>query len=172
MSNERFVLRPGALVVGPDESLGWIDALLAIPGSRQISGFVLSEGPLFDRGIRVPIEAVERTEDRRVHVWLTAAQLNDLADIQARRFAESTAPPEDRIEPAGGSPTVMARRVARPGHRRSNLRPCDPPGHPSRRCTRPRSHRADDVGPRAHGRSNRARRDPPTVGVATGVSSR
>ena len=29
MSNERFELRPGALVVGPDETLGWIDALLA-----------------------------------------------------------------------------------------------------------------------------------------------
>ena len=114
MLSERFELRPGALVVGPDESLGWIDALLAIPGGGQISGFVLSEGPLFDRGIRVPIEAVERTEDSRVHVWLTAAQLNDLADIQARRFAESTAPPEDRIEALGGSPTVMARRGRSP----------------------------------------------------------
>jgi len=98
MSNERFELRPGALVVGPDGGLGWIDTLLAIPGSGQISGFVLREGLLFDRAITVPIEAVERTEDSRVHVWLSAAQLNDLANIQARRFAGSMAPVEHRIE--------------------------------------------------------------------------
>src|SRR4051812_9235952 len=80
--SERFELRPGAIVVGPNGALGWLDAVLAIPGSGQVSGFVLREGLLFDRGIRVPIEAVERTEYSRVHVWLSAAQLNDLADMQ------------------------------------------------------------------------------------------
>jgi hypothetical protein len=98
MLSGRFELRPGALVVGPDESLGRIDALLAIPRNGQISGFVLSEGPLFNRGIRVPIEAVERTEDSQVHVWLSATQLNNLAGIQARRYAASMAPPEHRVE--------------------------------------------------------------------------
>jgi uncharacterized protein YrrD len=98
MSSERFELRPGALVVGPDGTLGWLDAVLSVPDSGQVSGFVLREGLLLDRGIRVPIEAVERTEDSRVHIWLTAAQLNDLADIQARRYARSTAPDEHRIE--------------------------------------------------------------------------
>ena len=73
MSNERFVLRPGALVVGPGESLGWIDALLAIPGRRQISGFVLREGLLSNRGVVVPIELVERTTDSRVHVRASAS---------------------------------------------------------------------------------------------------
>jgi hypothetical protein len=85
-------------VVGPDGGLGWIDALLAIPRNGQISGFVLSEGPLFNRGIRVPVEAVERTEDSRVHVWLSAAQLTDLADTPARRYAASMAPAEHRVE--------------------------------------------------------------------------
>jgi hypothetical protein len=98
MSNERFELRPGALVVGPDGALGWLDAVLAIPGSGQVSGFVLSEGLLFGRGIRVPIEAVERTEDSRVHVWLSAAQLNHLADMQAGGLAESSAPNEQPNE--------------------------------------------------------------------------
>lgn len=96
--SERFELRPGAIVVGPDGALGWLDAVLAIPGSGQVSGFVLREGPLFDRGIRVPIEAVEWTEDSRVHVWLSAAQLNNLAAMQARRFAESAAPNEYSID--------------------------------------------------------------------------
>jgi hypothetical protein len=98
MLNERFELRPGALVVGPEGGLGWIDALLAIPGSNQISGFVLREALLLDRGIRVPIEAVKRTEDSRVHVWLSAAQLNDLAHIQARRDARAIVPVEHRVE--------------------------------------------------------------------------
>ena len=96
MSNERFVLRPGALVVGPDESLGWIDALLAVPGSGQISGFVLSEGLLSNRGVVVPIELVERTADSRIHVRLTASRLNDLADAQRRDSARS--PDERPIE--------------------------------------------------------------------------
>lgn len=98
MSNEPFELRPGALVVGPGGALGWIQAVLAIPGGGQVSGFVLREGLLFDRGIRVPIEAVERTEDRHVRVGLSAAQINDLADVQARGFSRSTAPDEHRIE--------------------------------------------------------------------------
>ena len=98
MSNERFVLRPGALVVGPNESLGWIDALLAVPGSRQISGFVLSEGLLFNRGVVVPIELVERTADSRIHVRLTASQLNDMADAQLRNVARST---DERLIEAG-----------------------------------------------------------------------
>jgi osmotically-inducible protein OsmY len=98
MLSERFELRPGALVVGPDESLGRIDALLAIPRNGQISGFVLSEGPLFNRDVRVPIEAVEWIEDSQVYVWLSAAQLKGLADIQARRYAASKAPPEYRVE--------------------------------------------------------------------------
>ena len=98
MSNERFVLRPGALVVGPEESLGWIDALLSIPGSRQISGFVLSEGRLSNRGVVVPIELVERTADSRIHVRLTASQLNDMADAQLRDLARS---PDERPIGAG-----------------------------------------------------------------------
>ena len=98
MLSERFELRPGALVVGPDESLGRIDALLAIPRNGQISGFVLSEGPLWNRGIRVPIEAVERTEDSRVHVRLTASQLNAMADAQQRNLARC---PNERLIEAG-----------------------------------------------------------------------
>ena len=98
MSNERFVLRPGALVVGADESLGWIDALLAIPGNHQISGFVLSEGLLSNRGVLVPIELVERTADSRIHVRLTASQLNDMADAQLRDLARS---PDERPIGAG-----------------------------------------------------------------------
>ncbi|MCC6177282.1 MAG: BON domain-containing protein [Chloroflexi bacterium] len=98
MSNERFVLRPGALVVGADDSLGWIEALLATPGSGQISGFVLSDGPLFDRGVTVPIETVVRTEDSRVHVWLTAAQVNHLADLHSRDSVRSPIPQERRIQ--------------------------------------------------------------------------
>jgi hypothetical protein len=84
MSRERFVFRPGALVVGPSEYLGWIDALAAIPGSGRISGVVLSDGPLFNRGAVVPIEAVERTADSRIHIRLSAAQLDRLADSQMR----------------------------------------------------------------------------------------
>jgi hypothetical protein len=98
MSGERFEFRLGALVVGTDGALGSIDALLAIPGSGQISGFVLSEGRLFNRGVTVPIEAVERTEDSRVHVWLSAAQLNGLAETQARRSTGPPATDERRIE--------------------------------------------------------------------------
>jgi hypothetical protein len=101
MPKERFVLRPGALVVGPDESLGWIDALLVTPGSRQISGFVLSEGFLFNRGVVVPIELVDRTADSRIHVRLTASRLNDLADGQRRDSARST----------GGWPIEAGQRV-------------------------------------------------------------
>jgi hypothetical protein len=98
MPGERFELRLGAIVVGTDGALGWIDALLAIPGSGQISGFVLGEGLLFNRGITVPIEAVERTEDSRVHVRLNAAQLDGLGDIQARRSTGPPATAERRIE--------------------------------------------------------------------------
>src|SRR5690348_2512428 len=98
MSGKRFELRLGALVIGTDGALGWIDALLASPGSGEISGLVLSGGPLLKRGITVPIEAVERTEDSRVHVWLSAAQLNGLAEIQARRSTGPPATDERRIE--------------------------------------------------------------------------
>jgi hypothetical protein len=85
-------------VVGPDESLGWIDALLAVPSSRQISGFVLSEGLLSNRGVVVPIELVERTADSRIQVRLTASQLNAMADAQLRTVAWS---PDERLIEAG-----------------------------------------------------------------------
>lgn len=98
MPAERFVLRPGALVAGPDGGLGWIDALLAIPGRGRVRGFVLREGWLFDRGVVVPIEAVERTSDSRMHVRLSAAQINGLADTQLR---DVTRLPEKQLIRAG-----------------------------------------------------------------------
>ena len=98
MPNERLVLRPGALVVGPDGGLGWIDALLAISGNGRVSGFVLREGLLSNRGVVVPIESVERTADTRVHVRLTAAQINRLAGEQLR---DSVRLPENQMIQAG-----------------------------------------------------------------------
>jgi uncharacterized protein YrrD len=106
MVQKRLELRPGALVVGTDDGLGRVDALLAIPGSGQVSGFVLREGLLFGHEVTVPIDAVERTEDSRVHVRLSAAQVDSLADIRARGLTRS---PEGQEPPKAVGERVVCR---------------------------------------------------------------
>jgi osmotically-inducible protein OsmY len=93
-------------VTGTDGGRGWITDVRAIPGSGEITGFVLREGPLFDRGVTVPIDAVERTDDRRVHISLSANQLNRLADTHLRNLALPSLV-EDR--PIKGGQRVVSR---------------------------------------------------------------
>jgi uncharacterized protein YrrD len=95
---QRFEIRPGGLVVGPDEDeVGRVGRVVVRPGSGEVTGVVVRRGLLLRRAVVVPIEAVTEASEDVVRVGLTADQLNALPGDRA---ADSPSPPAGGRGPA------------------------------------------------------------------------
>lgn len=110
MVDERFEIRPGALVVGEGGEVGRIERVVISPGTGEVTGLVVRKGLLLRRDIVIPIDAVVDPTEELVRVRLAKDELNGLPEYRDEDFAS---PPGDWRSPGGRGPGGVLFRLPR-----------------------------------------------------------
>jgi uncharacterized protein YrrD len=100
VKDERFEIKPGADVVGVDDSLGNVERVVVNPGDGRVIGLVVRKGLLLHRDFVIPIEAVEEASEDYVRVGLSVEEANRLPEYHHEDYV---APPAGWRSPAGRS---------------------------------------------------------------------
>ena len=79
-------IRRGARVQATDGKVGWVDEFVVIPTNGEITYLLLREGHLWGcKEVTIPISAIERIEERMVHLKLDKRGLQALPSVPVRR---------------------------------------------------------------------------------------
>jgi sporulation protein YlmC with PRC-barrel domain len=79
-------IRRGARVQATDGKVGWVDEFVVIPTNGEITHLLLREGHQWGcKEVTIPISAIERIEERTVHLKLDKRGIQALPSVPVQR---------------------------------------------------------------------------------------
>jgi sporulation protein YlmC with PRC-barrel domain len=79
-------VRRGARVQATDGKVGWVDEFVVIPTNGEITHLLLREGHLWGcKEVTIPVSAIERIEERTVHLKLDKRGVQALPSVRVKR---------------------------------------------------------------------------------------